>query len=64
MSRTALFILGIILALGGIAVRDRVGGGDGIEWIFYIASLFCWYKALTKKDGEWLNSVLTEISRK
>ncbi len=52
MSRTALFILGIILALGGIAVRDRVGGGDGIEWIFYVASLFCWYKALTMKDGE------------
>lgn len=52
MSRIALFILGIILALGGIAVRDRVGSGDGIEWIFYIAFIFCWYKALTMKDGE------------
>ncbi|MFZ2522511.1 MAG: hypothetical protein WAX44_03320 [Minisyncoccia bacterium] len=47
MSSTVLFILGIILVLGGIAVRDRVGGGDGIEWIFYIAFLYCWYKALT-----------------
>ncbi len=46
MSSVALFILGIILGLGGIAVRDRVGGGDGIEYIFYAAFIFCWYKAL------------------
>ncbi len=47
MSSIALFILGIVLALGGIAVRDRIGGGDGLEWIFYIATVYCWYKALT-----------------
>jgi len=47
MSSITLFILGIILALGGIAVRDRIVGGDGIEWIFYIAFLYCWYKAIT-----------------
>ncbi|MBU1557813.1 hypothetical protein KKC45_02530 [Patescibacteria group bacterium] len=46
ISPIILFILGIILCLGGIAVKNRVGGGDGIEWIFYIAFIYCWYKAL------------------
>lgn len=48
MSSIALFILGILIALGGMAVRDS--GGGGIEWIFYIAFIYCWYKALTNRD--------------
>lgn len=46
MSSLALFILGIVVALGGIAVRDMPGGSNGLEWIFYVAFLYCWYKAV------------------
>jgi hypothetical protein len=43
ISPIALFIIGLLLILGGIAAKESI---SGIEWVYGIAGLYCWYKAI------------------
>jgi len=45
MSSTMFFVIGMLLILGGIAAKSHLAG---IEWVFGLAGLYCWYKALTE----------------